>query len=387
MSTASTAEDEDHVAVLVCGGMVVDCIVAPSDVTQRGASRTSMPGKAQVSSGGVARNIAETLARLGGTPRLLSAVGDDEPGARLLAASNALGVNVEAVARLPGNRTATYTALLDGSGELVGAVADMAVFDEVDPAIIERAAASFRGAGLVVCDGNLQSATLEQVLKQSAALSAPAWFEPVSVAKAERGRCSLPWHLVSPNYDELMALLGRASEAVPLPAQGWELMVGKALDEAASAGLADHVLLSLGPRGAVLSCNGGAEPPLPAGGRDMALDISALLWGVGGAPKSVPPLIVHVERLPSSHGCRLWYRLRHPLDSVRDVTGAGDSLVAGAARAFAAGWPLEEAVVVGLFMAHLTLHVEGAVVPLEGAAGVLGRLRAAISEAVRASRL
>ena len=38
----------------------------------------------------------------------------------------------------------------------------------------------------------------------------------------------------------------------------------------------------------------------------------------------------------------MWYRLLRPLSAVRDVTGAGDALLAGAASAFVAGWPLED---------------------------------------------
>ncbi|CAE8596520.1 unnamed protein product [Polarella glacialis] len=39
-------------------------------------------------------------------------------------------------------------------------------------------------------------------------------FEPVSVAKASRGRLSDPWHLATPNWDELLALLGRAPQSL-----------------------------------------------------------------------------------------------------------------------------------------------------------------------------
>eukprot|EP00446_Apocalathium_sp_SHHI-4_P027845 CAMPEP_0177233688 /NCGR_PEP_ID=MMETSP0367-20130122/43999_1 /TAXON_ID=447022 ORGANISM="Scrippsiella hangoei-like, Strain SHHI-4" /NCGR_SAMPLE_ID=MMETSP0367 /ASSEMBLY_ACC=CAM_ASM_000362 /LENGTH=396 /DNA_ID=CAMNT_0018684437 /DNA_START=54 /DNA_END=1244 /DNA_ORIENTATION=- len=376
---------KDGMGVLVCGGAVLDCIVKPFDEAQRGASRTSLPGSAKVSLGGVARNMAESIARLGGISALLSAIGQDEAGDQLLAAAGKLGINVEHVVQVPGGRTATFTALLDGGGDLVGAVADMAVFDRVSPASIDRAVASgaLRGKALVVCDANLSAATLERVLSSGSDAGVPTWFEPVSVAKAPRGRIlhgGQPWQLISPNWDELQAMLGSdlpkpfASEAAEgrLPDA-----VLRAVDEALTARLAEHMLLTMGPRGVLLASASAMPPGSTSSGsapigllgsgtrRRLALDASELLRGAPGAPPAgvVPPLEVEVESLSVTGGRRLWYRLLRPLASVRDTTGAGDALLAGTARAFAHGWPLEEAVLLGLLCAHLTLFVDGAVAP------------------------
>eukprot|EP00445_Apocalathium_hangoei_P006488 CAMPEP_0203860812 /NCGR_PEP_ID=MMETSP0359-20131031/12645_1 /ASSEMBLY_ACC=CAM_ASM_000338 /TAXON_ID=268821 /ORGANISM="Scrippsiella Hangoei, Strain SHTV-5" /LENGTH=409 /DNA_ID=CAMNT_0050777945 /DNA_START=60 /DNA_END=1289 /DNA_ORIENTATION=- len=389
---------KDGMGVLVCGGAVVDCIVKPFDEAQRGASRTSLPGSAKVSLGGVARNMAESIARLGGISALLSAIGQDEAGDQLLAAAGKLGINVEHVVQVPGGRTATFTALLDGGGDLVGAVADMAVFDRVEPASIDRAVTSgaLRGKALVVCDANLSAATLERVLSSGSDAGVPTWFEPVSVAKAPRGRIlhgGQPWHLISPNWDELQAMLGSdlpkplASEAAEgrLPDAVLRAVdegrlpgaVLRAVDEALTARLAEHMLLTMGPRGVLLASASAMPPGSTSSGsapigllgsgtrRRVALDVSELLRGAPGAPPAgvVPPLEVEVESLSVTGGRRLWYRLLRPMASVRDTTGAGDALLAGTARAFAHGWPLEEAVLLGLLCAHLTLFVDGAVAP------------------------
>lgn len=343
-----------------------------------------MPGETKVGHGGVARNVAEVVARLGGTAQLLSAVGDDNAGEQLTDAARRLGVEVDLLARVRGGRTATFTALLDGTGELIGAVADMGIFEEVRPGNIEAAAGALARSDLVVCDANLQAATLEQVLARCVAASVPAWFEPVSVAKAARGRSTRPWHLVSPNWDELLALLGHPPDQLPeilgsgsSPQTALPAGVTKVLDEAAASGLAEHVLLTMGPRGALLSSADSGTTALPLGSHE--LDVQLLLRGIEGAPLGVPPLVLRVESLPCTKGRRLWYRLLRPLASVVDVTGAGDALLAGTARAFAGGWPLEEAVVAGLLCAHLTLFVDGAVAAFldEGLLQRLARARAA----------
>lgn len=349
----------------------MDCIAKPSDASQRGASRTSMPGCAKVSLGGVSRNMAESIARLGGRPRLLSAIGKDEAGEQILAAAALLGIRTEHVARAAGSRTATFTALLDGAGDLVGAVADMEVFDQVQPASVDRAVASgmLAGVALAVCDANFQSATLERIQAAAAAAGLPAWFEPVSVAKAVRGRRTSgqrPWHLTSPNWDELQAMMGvegHPKMLAPSVPGSLPYDVLKAVDEALSQGLAEHVMLTMGARGMLLAS---ACEAWPAGvRRSVTLDPAELLSGLPGAPPagSVPSLVVEVESLAAARGRRLWYRLLRPLASVRDTTGAGDALLAGTACAFARGWPLNEAVLLGMLCAHITLFVEGAVAP------------------------
>src|ERR1044072_9628730 len=72
---------QEH-AVVVIGGANVDVKVrslAPL------AYRTSNPGHAHTSPGGVARNVAENLARLGTPTHLIAAVGQDPAGGRVLA--------------------------------------------------------------------------------------------------------------------------------------------------------------------------------------------------------------------------------------------------------------------------------------------------------------
>lgn len=364
--------------LLVCGGAVVDCIVRPFDSSQRGASRTSMPGQARISHGGVGRNIAEVASRLGGSVRLLSAVGSDEPGNQLLHHCQELGIGVQDVVPIADGRTATYTALLDGGGELVGAVADMAVFDALKPEAVRATCCNLEGVGLLVCDANLSSDVLQEVLQRARDARVPVWFEPVSVAKAGRGRLQQPWHLAAPNWDELLGLMGLPQRPLltgkteALPAQLFEAM-GEALGPSA---LAENLLVSLGPRGCVLGCSDSSSSSTSSFIRNLEINVANLVEGA----KDVPPLAIEVQKVHAegSKSSFLWYRLLRPLESVTDVTGAGDALLAGTAAAFVAGWVLEEAVLAGLLAAHLTLFVEGGVAP-SLQASLLGKLRTALA--------
>src|SRR4051794_28562466 len=98
---------------------------------------SSNPVRIGTASGGVARNVAENLARLGCAVSLVSRVGSDPEGAALRAGLADLGIDIAGLARSDTASTASYTALLDPSGELVVGLADMAIYDELTPAALE----------------------------------------------------------------------------------------------------------------------------------------------------------------------------------------------------------------------------------------------------------
>lgn len=69
-------QEEEGLPVII-GGMVLDIHATPSIP---GKPRTTTPGKVAYTLGGVARNVAECVSKLGSKPYLISAVGQDMPG-------------------------------------------------------------------------------------------------------------------------------------------------------------------------------------------------------------------------------------------------------------------------------------------------------------------
>jgi pseudouridine kinase len=175
---------------------------------------TSNPGTTTLTPGGVGRNVAEALARLGTPTALVAAVGTDAFGDRVLEATAAAGVDARGVRRLA-ERTGTYTAVLDADGELVAAVSDMAATEQLSPADVDAAADLIAGARLVVLDGNLAAATLDRAAELAHAAGVRLLVEPVSVPKARLLapllRSDRPVFLATPNDDELIALGGLAA--------------------------------------------------------------------------------------------------------------------------------------------------------------------------------
>ena len=97
---------------------------------------TSNPGTVVRTPGGVGRNVAENLARLGSRVALVSTVGSDPDGDWLLEETAAAGVDVTPVLR--GGRTGRYVAVLDAGGELVAGVSDMAATDALGPEVLDH---------------------------------------------------------------------------------------------------------------------------------------------------------------------------------------------------------------------------------------------------------
>ena len=76
--------------ILVIGAATIDVKGRASKGLQLG---TSVPGTIKVSFGGVARNVADNLARLGQSVVLISAVGKDGLGKQILERTAAAGVD------------------------------------------------------------------------------------------------------------------------------------------------------------------------------------------------------------------------------------------------------------------------------------------------------
>jgi pseudouridine kinase len=254
----SGAASGDRPVAVVVGGANIDVKARSTD---RLVPATSNPGTTVVAPGGVGRNVAENLARLGTPVHLVAAVGSDLLGDQLLAATAAAGVHVGHVRRSP-TPTGTYAAVLDADGELAVAVSDMAATDGLGPDDLHAAADLIAGAALLVLDGNLAPGTVGAALDRAAAAAVPARvvLDPVSVPKAERlaGRLrpGRPVYAVTPNVDELAALTGRPT--------GTDGQVRDAVRALHDAGV-ELVWVRRGGRGSLLSGPGVLEAlPAPA---------------------------------------------------------------------------------------------------------------------------
>ncbi len=191
---------------VVVGGANMDICGTARGPLRQGDSNL---GKVRLAPGGVGRNIAENLARLGSDCRLVSAVGRDPHGARLIEVSQQAGVNMRHVLQLEGQSTSCYLSLHGQDGEMACAINDMAILDSLTPQRLAPLDGLLGAARALVLDANLAEETLAWLFGRYAHL--PLFVDTVSVAKVEKLR---PWlaaiHTLKPNRLEAERLCGRA---------------------------------------------------------------------------------------------------------------------------------------------------------------------------------
>jgi pseudouridine kinase len=292
-------------SVVVVGGANMDIKAHSSEPA---VLRTSNPGAAVTTPGGVGRNIAENLARLGTPTYLVAPVGRDAFGDQLVAHTRAAGVSTDHMV-LADDATGTYLAVIDSDGELLVAVANMAITDRLTVRQLTGARELMANSDLLVVEGNVPPAPAAWILDYAAATSTPVVVDPVSVAKAAHLAQTLspdrPLLALTPNLDELAAVVGR-------PVKDSEAAIAKAAREVHDLGVR-HVWVRRGTRGSLLSTRDD----------DGSTEVTAL-------------------PAPSGHG-------------VADVTGAGDAMTAAFVHALLRGDAAAEAARFGQMAAALTV--------------------------------
>jgi pseudouridine kinase len=194
---------------------------------------TSNPVTVTQSCGGVARNIAENLGRLGESVSLLTVVGDDQEGEWLLATTGAY-VDMSQIAKQTNAHTGTYTAVLDEKGEMVIALADMAIYDTITTDFIQKRWPYISSASIVLLDTNFPSEVLTFVIERCREEGIPLCVAPVSAPKMKKLPSDLrgvTWLIA--NRDEALTLAGMEGERTEA---------------------ADDYILSLGVEHVVITC-------------------------------------------------------------------------------------------------------------------------------------
>ncbi len=290
--------------VVVIGTAGVDLIAHPTEALQPGHRA---PARVRRAFGGVARNVAENLARLGQPVRFLTAVGAEPTGRALLDHLQALGVDTHASLQDASLETGHYVGLLFPEGGLQYGVYDLRAVDALTPAYLHAQEEVFRGAAWAFVDANLRPATLRTAFalarKHRVRMAADATAPTLATRlKPFLKRLSL----LTLNHVEAGALLAREIDQAD---------VGQALDAARA---------------------------LAAQGVELAL-VTLAEFGVCYATEHTQG---HIPALRTE---------------VLDPTGAGDALTATVMYALLHGVLPDEAVRLGTAAAALTLRARGTV--------------------------
>lgn len=292
--------------VLIIGGSGVDIVGRLKSELKAGMSN---PANIRISFGGVSRNVAENLARLGKQVRLITAVGEDELGDRLVEQIKAVGVDVSGIMRAHEHNTGIYLGVINPGGMLHFALDDINATGAITPEYVHLHEDLFRQASLVFIDANLPPKTLRTVFALAGKARLPVCADPTSTSLAKRLQAHLPrlW-MITPNDNEAAILCDREFQASNLP---------EAID-AAKCLVSQGVALAL---------------------------ISLARFGV-----------VYATSATSGHVPAIRTKIIDP-------TGAGDALTATVIFSLLNEIPLDDAVRLGVTAATLTLQHRETVIP------------------------
>jgi pseudouridine kinase len=291
--------------VLVIGAAGVDIVGRLKGDLHSG---TSSPAQIRSSFGGVARNVAENIARLGQPVELITAVGNDPTGKQILEELALAGVGTSAVIHSNEHRTGSYLAVVNTRGELQYALDDMRAISALSAEYIREKAALFEQASLVFVDTNLSKDTLRAVFSLARRYRLPVCADPTSTSLAVRLQPHLSHlHLITPNIAEASILCGQTYPARPR----------QAIDAA-------KCLVSQGVRIAIVT-----------------LAESGICYATSETSGHIPAIRTEIV----------------------DPTGAGDALSAAVIFALLNDISLDDAVRLGVSAASYTMRFRGSVIP------------------------
>ncbi|MEA3310442.1 MAG: carbohydrate kinase family protein [Chloroflexota bacterium] len=194
--------------VLIIGAAGLDIKVQPE--AQAIESAQSNPAHIHWSWGGVARNIAENLGRLGVNVQFITAVGDDDSGEELLLQLHQVGVETNATLVITGQETASYVEILHHDKHLLVAFDDMQIIRAITPDYLAHYQYLFQQTDLICLDANLSLGAFRLIFKLAQRYAIPVCADPTTAALAPRLHPFLSQiAALTPNRQEAEALLNR----------------------------------------------------------------------------------------------------------------------------------------------------------------------------------
>lgn len=141
----------------------------------------SNPGKVTLGFGGVGRNIAENLCRLGQSLSFLTAYGDDSFGEMLRRQALELGLDVSHSLRAQNTPSSVYTCINQPDGEMSIAVNDMEVCNNISPEVLRDRLPHLHSQEAILLDANLSTEALAFIADKC---EIPLFADTVSNKKA-----------------------------------------------------------------------------------------------------------------------------------------------------------------------------------------------------------
>lgn len=197
-------DNEKDKFVTVIGGVNIDIIGFPYAEL---IPKDSNPGKVKTSLGGVGRNIAINLVKLGVNTKLISVIGDDIYGKRVLDEAEKHGLDMNDSLVLNGEETSIYLAVLDKEGDMNVSISHMDILEKIDINYIKTKKHLIENAKACVIDTNISKEVIEFIITNNK--NTPFFLDTVSSTKAMKIKDVIGnFHTIKPNKIEAEILSG-----------------------------------------------------------------------------------------------------------------------------------------------------------------------------------
>ncbi len=262
---------------------------------------TSNPITSSTAFGGVAHNVALNLAYLIKNIHLQCVVGNDNDGYRLLSHTQNAGVDTTRSLTLDNKMTSRYYAILDKQGEMQMGLADMEIYDSIPFAEFTSAWDAWENDSIIFLDTNLPAEIVQHAIHVARQKQLCLCIDPVSITKAKKLPAELNGvFLIKPDRFEASTLAN-----IPITSPTDAIAAGLVLLKKG----VQHVVISLGELGYVIV----------------------------------------------NETCQSYFPVM-PVDSIVDVSGAGDAFIAGILFELTQDANLLQACQTGAAAAALTLQ-------------------------------
>lgn len=248
--------------IFCLGGATIDYKLKSISALERS---TSNPITTFTTPGGVAHNVALNLAQLTDNIYLQCLVGNDSDGKQLLENAKSKGIDTSFSFILNDQKTSRYYSILDPTGEMYIALIDMEIYDLAPHHLFMTSWEQWEKDTIIFVDTNLPAALLEQVILLCKKKQLTLCIDPVSKAKAKKLPTSLEGiFLLKPDQHEatILANMPITSIADSIKASG--ILLNKGIQ---------NVVISLGQSGYVVA-NDSCQKYIPVTTVDSIVDVT-----------------------------------------------------------------------------------------------------------------
>lgn len=171
--------------ICVLGGANIDIVGFPH---QGLVQQDTNAGRLQMSLGGVGRNIADNLVRLGIDTKLISVIGDDVHGKKIVDSCTDLNIDINDSLFLKNTPSSVLLVIMNSNNDIALGVSAMDIYEKLNSDFLRKKKKQIENSRLTVIDTNISEVSIDYVVNQ---FKSTYFLDTVSGSKVHRAKSIL----------------------------------------------------------------------------------------------------------------------------------------------------------------------------------------------------